>query len=78
MTVDDDRTRYWRELRNALIQARKAETLELRDSLLERAGEWADRLAETADRGGPEPNDTSYFIGEAMQDIGNEDWTISL
>lgn len=74
MTGDADRTRCWRELRNALIHSRKAETLELRDALLESTGGWAERLAETADPGGPDPNDSSFFIDAAMEDIHSHRW----
>lgn len=73
-----DRTRYWRELRSALVNAKRSETSDRRDALLNEVGRWAEKLAETADADGPEPGSSSYYIDVAMEDTDLVKWTIPL
>ena len=78
MNAEPDRSRLWRELREALSASKVAPTVEARDALLERAGEWAQKLAETAAPDSPEPPEQTYFLEAALTESSNEDWAIPL
>ena len=76
MNAKQSRAKFWNELRSAIRASRKARSVDLRDRCLDEAGHWAKRLADTALP--PEPADESYFLSEAMADVGDEGWSIPL
>ena len=78
MEAEPDRSAFWRELRMALIAAKAAPNAEVRDAFLEQAGEWAERLADTAAPEGQEPRASAYFLDMALTDIGNDEWATPL
>ena len=76
MSVEQSRSKFWNELRSAIRASREARSLDLRNRYLDEAARWAKQLADTALP--PEPAEATYFLSEAMDDIGDEEWTIPL
>ena len=78
MPNNADRSICWRNLREAMVEAKLARSTELRDARLDDVGRWADRLAESAVNEGPEFSTGSYYIDAAMEDTSRIGWVIPL
>jgi hypothetical protein len=77
--VADQRVSYWDGVRDELRKARTAASIEARDFHLERAGEHADRLADTDVPAEIRHWGSSHYLEQAMSDIGwDPEWTIPL
>lgn len=73
MTDYSVRADYWRELRKCVNQAKAAGTIGGRDEALDRACEWAEKLAASADQAVEEPF-SAYFISETLEEVGEDGW----
>lgn len=71
------RTSYWRGLHAEIRLAKEASEVAARDYHVDRAGEYADLLAETAD-GMDEPRSSGYFLECALGDTDDRAWTLAL
>lgn len=73
-----DRNECWKNLREALIEAKRAASEEARDAHLQEMGRWADKLAEATSANTPSPPSSSDYVEAAMDDTYLIEWVIPL
>jgi hypothetical protein len=77
--IKSERIEYWNGLREELRRSKAADTVEVRDFHLDRAGAYADRLAQDDDISGIGGTGSSAYIDQALCDIDvNIGWKIPL